>query len=360
MKKSIDLAVKFVKGSDTIIEGLAIPYGGPRPGGKDLDFEDFGPDTDFAFDWFPEGRPVIYHHGLAGAKTSVQGRQTEYELTDEGVFARAELDKSAKYHATVAKMVDAGQLYFSSGTMPHLVQTTATKHITHWPWVELSLTPTPANPFAVVHAVKSTDLIDHLSQAEIPVPAALIAAGLKSLDRPVDGSLPDGEQFAEFLDRLLVEASARVHARKDWYLKSGRVLSAATRARLGAHPDQLRTLASDIEELLATSDGGEEASKRVYMEFLLQESRLNGVPIFGTKSAADDVMSATAALNFVLALIESESPDADDPDAAEDQADVALLGTARDALTAYIASTSREVGSADDLEDIAAEPVSAY
>ena len=55
-------ALKYAEGSDDIIEGLAIPFGGPNRG-KDFDGEDFGPDTDFALDWFPQGRPLVYHHG---------------------------------------------------------------------------------------------------------------------------------------------------------------------------------------------------------------------------------------------------------------------------------------------------------
>lgn len=175
-------AVKFVEGSDSLIEGLAIPFGGPFAG-KDLQGEDFGPDTDLALDWFPDGRPVIYQHGLDGAlKTFVQGRQVDHTLTDEGVWARAQLDVSAKYHATVSRLVKAGKLFFSSGTMPHLVDTDDEGHIKRWPWVELSLTPTPANPLAVVHAVKSTDLIERLAAADLAVPADLIAVALKSLD----------------------------------------------------------------------------------------------------------------------------------------------------------------------------------
>src|SRR5688572_11577720 len=57
------MAVKFVDGSDTLIEGLAVPYGGSFGKGKDLHGEDFGPDTDLALDWFPEeGRPFLFHH----------------------------------------------------------------------------------------------------------------------------------------------------------------------------------------------------------------------------------------------------------------------------------------------------------
>ncbi len=275
----MDTAVKFLKGSDTKFEGLAIPFGGPLAG-KDFDGEDFGPDTDYAFDWFPQGRPTIYHHGLNGAtKTAVQGRQTEHEVIDEGVFARGELDKSAKYHATVSSMIHAGKLFFSSGSVPHLVDVDETGHIKRWPWVELSLTPTPANPYAVVHAVKSTDLIDHLGELDLTVPAELIASALKALDSSSDDdALPDGAKFADLIDRLSVDGPAWVKARRDWYAKSGRVLSAATRERLVAHPKSLRQLADDLDELLSSADAPKGKSLDFLALYLETERTLARLP----------------------------------------------------------------------------------
>jgi hypothetical protein len=281
----VDTAVKFVKGSDTLIEGLAIPFGGPDYlGNKDFDGEAFGPDTDFALDWFPTGRPIIYHHGVHDAmKTAVQGRQLTSELTDEGVFARGELDKSAKYHATVSKLIAQGKLFFSSGAVPHLVETTEDGAIKRWPWVELSLTPTPANPLAAVHPVKSTDIVQRLQEAELPVPADLIAAALKALDgipSDTDDALPDGAKFADLIDRLSVDGPAWVKARKDWYAKSGRVLSAATRTRLTAHPAALRQLADDLDELLSNADADKSDSGKAALWAAITELRLdNDIPV---------------------------------------------------------------------------------
>jgi hypothetical protein len=252
-------AVKFADGSETLIEGLAIPFGGPMAG-KDLDGEDFGPDTDFAFDWFPNGRPTIYQHGVDGAmKTVVQGRQTEHETRDEGVWALAQLDRSAKYHATVARLIHEGKMFFSSGSMPHLVSATKDGHITRWPWVELSLTPTPANPWATVHPVKAVDVLGHLSEAGIDTPAHLIVEALKALDAisSDDDVLPAGAKFADHADRLLADVEEfrdRVTGLVMVRSKSGRVLSAQTRERLMRHPASLRELADDLDGLLTEAD----------------------------------------------------------------------------------------------------------
>lgn len=347
-------AVKFVKGSPDLIEGLAIPFGGPI-GGRDLDGEYFTKNTDLCLDWFAE-RPLLYHHGLNDAvKATVIGRVKSYDIRDDGVWAQAELDKNSRYREVVSKLVDDAALGFSSGTVVHLVDTdTSTGEIKRWPWVEESLTPTPANPAALqVYAVKSTDLVDHLVAIEKPIPSAIVAAAMKSLDRPDDDALPDGAKFAEHIDRLLVDASARVRARKDWHAKSGRVLSSATRERLAAHPEQLRALAADIEDLLATADGdSQKAALAVLAEFELQEARLNGVAV--GKSAAMDVSDATYALSTVLRLVEKESQTGE-PEATETSGNLGRLQQVRDLLTEYIASAAKEVGSPADLAEIAAE-----
>lgn len=278
---ALDLAVKFVKGSDDIIEGLAIPYGGPAHG-RDLDLQSFGPDTDFALDWYPQGRPLIYHHGLDGAmKRTVQGRQIDHDVTDEGIWARVQLDKAAKYHATVKRLVQRGALLFSSGTMPHLVEEDDNGHIKSWPWIELSLTPTASNPNAQPHFVKATQLIDDLEKAELSVPADLIAAALKALDEVAldddDSTLPAGVKYADHADRLLADVEAfrdRTGSLVELRAKAGRVLSMTTRERLGRHPSSLRELADDIEQLLSEADAEKIAGKAMLDELRLESERV--------------------------------------------------------------------------------------
>ena len=141
-------AVKFADEDAGIIEGLAIPYGGPM-GGKDLDGEFFSPRTDFALKWFDQ-RPVLYHHGLdPDAEIEPVGAQFETKTLDAGRWAKVQLDKAHRYYDKIADMVREGKLFFSSGALPHLVRKAASGELTRWPWVELSLTPTPANPYAV-------------------------------------------------------------------------------------------------------------------------------------------------------------------------------------------------------------------
>jgi len=283
--------VKFLKGTDDVIEGLAIPFGGPFAGplvggrdNVDLDGDAFTKSTDFAFEWFPDGRPVIYEHGLDRAtKTVVSGRQTEHELIDEGVWAKAQLDRSARYFSTITRLIKQGKLFFSSGAMPHLVeQDRSTKHINRWPWVELSLTTTPANLMAAPHFTKASDLIDRLAAVDIGIPADLVAAALKAIDDDFttedDDGLPAGLKFADASDRLLADTEGfrdRIGSLVELRAKSGRVLSAATRDRLARHPGSLRELADDLDALLTDADAGKSTdidALRIETERLLSRS----------------------------------------------------------------------------------------
>lgn len=185
------LAVKFVEGEgDGLIEGLILPYGGPRPDGNDLAGSHFTKSTDFALDWFPSGgRPGLYRHGFdPDLGLSVIGREVKSWGDDKGVWLRAQLDTSHEYWAEVKELIDQGRLFLSSGAVDHLVKATKDGQIKVWPWVEWSLVPNPAHPEAVAYPVKSVDAIEHLAQAEVEVPAAL-KQSIDSVNLVLDGTL---------------------------------------------------------------------------------------------------------------------------------------------------------------------------
>lgn len=253
-------ALKFV-GPDTI-EGLAFPFGS-----IDTDGETFTKATDLCEDWFPAGRPLLYAHGLDPAhKAAKVGRQTEYETREEGIWAQAQLDKNARYRKAIDRLVDEGKLGYSSGAYAHLATKNAKGELTRWPWVELSLTPMPANPETLgVHYIKSADFLD-LFEDGIP-PA--VAAAIKALDdwastRDHDAGLATGslEEKAGRVTAAVAELRDHAKAYADMRAKSGRVLSAATRERLTRHPSSLRELADDLDALLGEADA-EKAAKAI-------------------------------------------------------------------------------------------------
>ena len=152
-------AVKLVDVEKGFIEGWAIPFGGPMPGGKDFDGEAFTPETELYLGNH-ETRPLKYHHGkdvtIGHHKIGMDTKATRKE---RGIWLEAQIDMGHQYAEVLKELLGEGWLGFSSGAMPSTVSKTADGMITSWEWYETSLTPTPANPFSMITA-KSADADD--------------------------------------------------------------------------------------------------------------------------------------------------------------------------------------------------------
>lgn len=257
-RKTSYAAVKRV--APDVIEGIAIPFGGLK-GGRDFDDERFTADTDLCIDWFgPSGRPLLYHHGMdAAVKASVTGRQVEFEVRDDGVWAQSQLDKHHRYRRAIDQLIEEEALGYSSGAMPHLATKSRDGTITRWPWVELSLTPTPAaGPLSAVHYVKSADVIEHFAEAGTEIPLAALKALAAWADQR--DAAPDPESLDEKAGRVSAAIDVfRDHARSAAQMraKAGRVLSGANRDRIAkalASRDAVLAAYADLEALLAETD----------------------------------------------------------------------------------------------------------
>ena len=155
--------VRFAKGSDSVVEGWGMPFFGPFEGpdgiGRDFDAEFFSPNTDFLFDWFKGERPTLYHHTWdKGVGTDRLGGVISHEKLSQGIWTRAQLDIRSKWYEAVRELVGKDALSFSSGAYPAGVEVAKSGEILRWPWVELTLTPTPSNPYASIAAMKAMDL----------------------------------------------------------------------------------------------------------------------------------------------------------------------------------------------------------
>jgi hypothetical protein len=185
---------------------LAIPFGGPLKGGKDLDGEFFSPRTDPKPSWFKE-RPVLFHHGqddtIGDEDVGIEG-----EITKEadGWWAPLWLDRSNRYFAQLDALIRAGKMFGSSGSMAHLVRKANDGEILVWPHVEQTLTPTPANVFARITASKA---LDDFSTAGIELEPAMrdVLTELDSTsdlgsDLPTGGEDPAMARLASTLSQL--------------------------------------------------------------------------------------------------------------------------------------------------------------
>jgi hypothetical protein len=157
---------------------LSIPFGGPfpregAPKGADLDEEWFSERTDIKEAWF-DRRPLVWHHNLDGTMKAdpVVGTSDDTEKAeDEGWWSTIWLDRSHRYWEQIDAMLRAGKVYGSSGSLPNFVRTDAkTGEILVSPFIEQTLTPTPANPYSRVVAAKA---IDHFDEARIGLSPAV-------------------------------------------------------------------------------------------------------------------------------------------------------------------------------------------
>src|SRR5512143_21539 len=99
---------------------LAIPFGGPFAG-KDLDGEYFSPATDIKPDWF-DRRPLVWHHNLDKAMPDpVLGTADDLEQANDGWWTTVWLNRSNQYWSAVDKLLRAGKVYGSSGSLPNFV-----------------------------------------------------------------------------------------------------------------------------------------------------------------------------------------------------------------------------------------------
>ena len=178
---ALKTAVRPQSDDGLTIGGLVIPFGS-----KDLQGEYFDAATDLAFDWFPgEGRPVLFHHGLdEDLGASVVGRQIGKSIDEDGVWITAVLDKRSRYVERIRAAMAKGALSWSSGAMAHLAKVLRqTGRIAAWPWVEASLTPTPAHPGAVAYTVKSASIaLEHIKAVGGRPPAALSSQSISQAE----------------------------------------------------------------------------------------------------------------------------------------------------------------------------------
>lgn len=136
-----------------------------------------------------------------------------------------------------------------------------------------------------------------------------------------------------------------------------------TKERLAAGMTMGLSIGYEVAEQAFRPDGVRRLirAKRLFEVSLVMVAMNREATVIQAKSASKGALAnvSTAAwmLQAVLDLIQEEAEDLDpaDPDAAEDEADVTTLGQIRDLITGYITATAREVGTIDDLTDVAEE-----
>ncbi len=159
-------AVK-IKSSDstkTVFEVMGVPYGGPAfLGGSDLQGERFTKSTDFGRDlggaFVVDTIYSFYDHALNDGIGKQQiGFAKFFQETEQGQLWNIEVSKAYQYHDFIYAMAQANLLGASSQPVQTAVEIDEDGNIKRWPLAEISLTPTPANPAAVMQLMKSLNM----------------------------------------------------------------------------------------------------------------------------------------------------------------------------------------------------------
>jgi hypothetical protein len=170
------------------------------------------------------------------------GTVDDLDQEDDGWWTTMWLDRSHRYWAQVDELLGKGKVYGSSGALPHMVKTDRkTGEILVWPYIEQTLTPTPANPYSRIVPAKA---IDHYKAANIgllPVVRDLFLSDLDSqkADLPTDLST-GGDPSEASLDDLPTGGDAAAIQRLAMDPNRERVVREL--ARLAPRLEQLKNL----------------------------------------------------------------------------------------------------------------------
>lgn len=159
-------AIKATANADgtVTLEGLCVIFDEPGTGKADLTGEYFTSSTYYGAGTL-DGAAVVdgmFHHGqplddspeaLALAEAILP--PVALVRDTKGWLARLVLPMREEYERDIADLAAKGKLGWSTGSAGHAVRKSADGRITRWPIVEVSLTPTPAEPRTYAVPAKS-------------------------------------------------------------------------------------------------------------------------------------------------------------------------------------------------------------
>lgn len=143
------------------VGGYLIKFGSPSKTDRSSKRDFFTPATDFGLNESTKCRALWYH----GKDPRVGKRRlgsAEYAMDSIGVkIVNCELNSGDSFVKSIWPEVEAGEIGWSSGTAPHLMERVAhangSHEVTVWPIAEASLTRAPAEPDAAAFAIKSLE-----------------------------------------------------------------------------------------------------------------------------------------------------------------------------------------------------------
>jgi HK97 family phage major capsid protein len=125
------------------VGGYLVVYGTPYETDSQGDY--FTAESDLALDWYDQ-IPVLVHHALdADDPRGVKIGHLVKRVKDHiGLYVEAVIDAALPAGQAALQAIRAGQRFWSSGAVSHLVRRAEDGRLMVWPIVEASITPTPA------------------------------------------------------------------------------------------------------------------------------------------------------------------------------------------------------------------------
>lgn len=193
-------------GKDYIIDGYMVVFDN-----VDLYGTKFTKNTDFWEAATSPTPPLLFDHAQdPKLGLSMIGQVVKKKQDEVGIWFEATLERANKYAEAIATMVRSGKMGVSTGTSPHMMAMDGNT-IRSWAIIEVSLTPTPAEP----------DTIELLSQRKWEAAVADLGVALdavRALSSKTEPAADDTEEDSsasstEGLDALQVNLDMEKYKR---------------------------------------------------------------------------------------------------------------------------------------------------
>jgi hypothetical protein len=178
-----------------------------------------------------------------------------------------------EYERGILALIAAGKLGLSSGTAAHLVERKAVgggvHEVLRWPLgLDASLTPTPAEPRATAHCLKT--LVEYAAGDAALLPRA--GTSLVANGKPLaDHSRQVLDACGDFTERIRELITLRQH-RGGPGGRGGRALSEMNYQRLAIHRASLKNLGDNLDQLLAAHQPPHEQMQHELDRLLVQQA----------------------------------------------------------------------------------------
>lgn len=251
------------------IGGYGVVWGGPTE--RDLEGDYFTHHTNFWLNTYHD-QPVLFDHAL---NTTLPGMETlsaedvkfatvkAFRPDDIGLWLEAAIDEHNEWVDAVLSLIDKGVLHWSSGSTPHMVRRAEDGYVKSWPIVEMSVTPTPAEP-RNTEVLRTKHLVNDQGPEGAPENSPtgeLARAG--AADVEVQADQTEVTEMTLHMDELTVKAVIRAYATQ--HVEDIR----AAVKQGGQMEESLRPLASELAQFAGTD---EETALAVLVQFVAENA----------------------------------------------------------------------------------------